>query len=67
MDFESKDTQPTNINETPNMESLMENEEEESSIDFKAIFVALWKHKLLYVIIVPLSLILGIIYAKSLP
>lgn len=42
-------------------------EEEESSIDFKAIFAALCKHKLLYVIIVPLSLIIGIIYAQSLP
>ena len=42
-------------------------EEEESSIDFKAIFTALCKHKLLYVIIVPLSIVIGAIYAKSLP
>ena len=64
MDFESKDTQSTNINETPETKVSIENE---SSIDFKVIFAALFKHKLLYVIIVPLSLILGIIYAKSLP
>ncbi len=67
MDFESKDTQLNHINETPESKSSIENEEEESSIDFKAIFAALCKHKLLYTIIVPLSLILGIIYAKSLP
>ena len=66
MDFESKDTQLNHINETPNNNLQIENEEE-SSIDFKAIFGALSKHKLLYIIIVPLSLILGIIYAKSLP
>ena len=41
--------------------------EEESIIDLKAIFVALWKHKLLYIIVLSLSLILGAIYAKSLP
>lgn len=41
--------------------------EEESSIDFKAIFSALWKHKLLYIIVLPLSIIIGAIYAKSLP
>lgn len=67
MDLESKDTQLNYINETPESKSSIENEEEESSIDFKAILTALWKHKLLYVIIVPLSLILGAIYAKSLP
>jgi len=66
MDFESKDTQSTNINETPDTKVSIENEEE-PSIDFKAIFVALWKHKLLYIFIVPLSLIIGAIYAKSLP
>lgn len=66
MDLESKDTQLNHINETPNNNLQIENEEE-SSIDFKAIFGALSKHKLLYIIIVPLSLILGIIYAKSLP
>lgn len=42
-------------------------EEEESSIDFKAILAALWKHKLLYVIVLPLVFIIGAIYAKSLP
>jgi len=42
-------------------------EEEGSSIDFKAIFAALWKHKLLYAIVLPLSFIIGAIYAKSLP
>ncbi len=67
MDFESKDTQLNHINETPDKNSAIENEEEESSIDFKAIFTALWKHKLLYTIVVPLSIILGAIYAKSLP
>jgi hypothetical protein len=41
--------------------------EEESSIDFNALFSAIWKHKLLYIIVLPLSLILGAIYAKSLP
>ena len=41
--------------------------EEESSIDFKAILDALWKHKLLYAIVVPLSIVVGAIYAKSLP
>jgi capsular polysaccharide biosynthesis protein len=67
MDFESKDTQSSNINKVSVKKSLIENEEEESSIDFKAIFAALCKHKLLYIIIVPLSLIFGIVYAKSLP
>ena len=66
MDFESKDTQLNHINETPDNNSIIENEEE-SSLDFKAILAALCKHKLLYVIIVPLSLTIGIIYAKSLP
>lgn len=66
MDLESKDIQSTTINETPDTKVSIENEEE-SSIDFKVIFAALCKHKLLYVIIVPLSLIIGIIYAKSLP
>ena len=66
MDFESKDTKLNHINETPDNNSQIENEEE-SSIDFKAIFAALWKHKLLYIIIVPLSLIIGSIYVKSLP
>ena len=42
-------------------------EEEESSIDFKAILAALWKHKLLYAIVLPLVFIIGAIYAKSLP
>lgn len=42
-------------------------EEEESSIDFKAILTALWKHKLLYIIVLPLSIVIGAIYAKSLP
>ena len=65
MDFESKDTQLNHINETPNNNLQIENEE--SSIDFKAIFAALWKHKLIYIIVVPLSLIIGAIYAKSLP
>ena len=51
------------INENINQAKL----EEESSIDFNAIFVALWKHKLLYLIVLPLSLIMGVIYAKSLP
>ena len=41
--------------------------EEESAIDFKAIFSALWKHKLLFIIVLPLSIIIGAIYAKSLP
>ena len=67
MDLESKDTQLNHINETPDNKSLMENEEEESSIDFKEIFAALWKHRLLYIIVLPLSIILGVIYAKSLP
>ena len=67
MDFESKDRQLRNINEVPNTKSLMEKEEEESSIDFKAIFTALWKHKLLYAIVLPLVFIIGAIYAKSLP
>ena len=67
MDLESKDTQLNHINEAPDNKLLIENAEEESSIDFKAIFAALWKHKLLYVIIVPLSLIVGLIYVKSLP
>lgn len=67
MDFESKDTQLNHINETSISKSSIENEEEESSIDFKAIFAALCKHKLLYIIVVPLSLIIGVIYAKSLP
>ena len=49
-----------NINE-------IELEEEGSSIDFKAIFAALWKHKLLYSIVLPLVFIIGAIYAKSLP
>lgn len=49
-----------NINE-------IELEEEGSSIDFKAIFAALWKHKLLYAIVLPLVFIIGAIYAKSLP
>ena len=67
MDLESKDTQLNHINEAPDNKLLIENAEEESSIDFKAIFAALCKHKLLYIIIVPLSLIIGVIYAKSLP
>ena len=67
MDFESKDTQLNHINEIPESKLSIENEEEKSSMDFKAIFAALWKHKLLYVIIVPLSLIIGVIYVKSLP
>ena len=67
MDLGSKDTQLNHINETPDNKSLMENEEEESSIDFKEIFAALWKHRLLYIIVLPLSIILGVIYAKSLP
>lgn len=67
MDFESKETQLNHINETPDSKSSIENEEEESSINFKAIFAALCKHKLLYVIVVPLSLIIGLLYAKSLP
>lgn len=66
MDFESKDTQLTNINQTPEPKVSIENEEE-TSVDFKAIFAAMWKHKLLYVIIVPLFLIIGAIFAKSLP
>ena len=33
--------------------------EEESSIDFNALFSAIWKHKILYMIALPLSLILG--------
>ncbi len=41
--------------------------EEESAIDFKAIFAAIWKHKLLYIIALPLVFIIGAIYAKSLP
>lgn len=41
--------------------------EEESAIDFNAIFAAIWKHKLLYIIVLPLSIIIGAIYAKSLP
>lgn len=67
MDFESKDTQLNHINETSKTKSSIENEEEESSIDFKAIFGALWKHRLLYTIILPLSIVIGAIYAKSLP
>lgn len=67
MDLETEDKISANINEPPVRSSQTETEEEESSIDFKAIFAALWKHKLLYVIVVPLSLIIGIIYAKSLP
>ena len=67
MDLESKDTQLNHINEAPDNKLLIENAEEESSIDFKAIFAALYKHKLLYIIIVPLFLIIGAIYAKSLP
>ena len=67
MDLESKDTQLNHINEAPDNKLLIENAEEESSIDFKAIFAALCKHKLLYIIILPLSLIIGVIYAKSLP
>ncbi len=67
MDLESKDTQLNHINETPNNNLQIENEEEESSIDFKAIFTALWKHKLLYAIVLPLVFIIGAIYAKSLP
>ncbi|WP_018464807.1 Wzz/FepE/Etk N-terminal domain-containing protein [Segatella paludivivens] len=65
MDLESKDTQSTNINETPDTKVSIENEE--NSIDFKAIFAALWKHKLLYIIVLPLSIVIGVIYAKSLP
>ncbi|MDN5554341.1 Wzz/FepE/Etk N-terminal domain-containing protein [Prevotella sp.] len=65
MDFESKDTQLNNINETHVKSS--QNGKDGSSIDFKAIFAALCKHKLLYIIIVPLSLIIGFFYAKSLP
>ena len=41
--------------------------EEETSIDFKGLFAALWKHKLLYAIVLPLSFIIGAIYAMSLP
>ena len=67
MDFESKDTQLNHINEAPDNNSPIENEEEESSIDFKAILAALWKHKLLYAIVLPLVFIIGAIYAKSLP
>lgn len=67
MDFESKDTQLNHINETPESKSSIEYEEEESSIDFKAILTALWKHKLLYIIVLPLSIVIGAIYAKSLP
>lgn len=52
------------INENINEPEL---EEEESSVDFKAILAALWKHKLLYVIVLPLVFIIGAIYAKSLP
>lgn len=52
------------INENINQPQV---EEEESAVDFKAIFAALWRHKLLYIIILPLSLIIGAIYAKSLP
>lgn len=67
MDLESKDTQLNHINETPESKSSIEYEEEESSIDFKAILTALWKHKLLYIIVLPLSIVIGAIYAKSLP
>ena len=66
MDLESNNTQLTNINETLDTKVSIENEEE-SSIDFKAILAALWKHKLLYMIVIPLSLIIGVIYTKSLP
>ncbi len=41
--------------------------EEESLIDFNALFSAIWKHKLLYIIVLPLSIVIGAIYAKSLP
>jgi capsular polysaccharide biosynthesis protein len=67
MDFESKDTQLNNIKETSYSKASFVSEGENSSIDFKAICTALWKHKLLYVIVIPLSLIIGAIYAKSLP
>lgn len=67
MDFESKDTQLNHIKETSDSKSSIEYEEEESSIDFKAILTALWKHKLLYIIVLPLSIVIGAIYAKSLP
>ena len=67
MDLESKGTQTTNKNEVLLKESLTQNESEKSSLDFKAIFAALWKHKLLYVIVLPLVFIIGAIYAKSLP
>ncbi|BCS85719.1 chain-length determining protein [Prevotella herbatica] len=66
MDFESKDTQLNHINEASDNNLKIENEEE-TSIDLKAVFAALCKHKLLYIIVIPLSLIIGIIYAKSLP
>ena len=67
MDLESKGTQTTNKNEVLLKESLTQNESEKSSLDFKAIFAALWKHKLLYAIVLPLVFIIGAIYAKSLP
>jgi len=56
-----------NINETPNRSSQIEIEKEKSTVDFKAIFAALCKHKLLYLIVLPLSIVIGAIYAKSLP
>ncbi len=62
--MEIEDNISTNKNETPDTKVSIE---EESSIDFKAIFAALWKHKLLYMIVLPLSIALGVIYAKSLP
>lgn len=42
-------------------------QDEESSIYLKAIFASFWKYKLLYIIILPISFLIGVIYAKSLP
>ena len=67
MDFESKDTQSSNINEVSVRDSLIDNEKEAHSLDFKVIFSAMWKHKFLYIIVLPLSIFFGVIYAQSLP
>lgn len=55
------------MNEENRLQNNPQWEEEESSIDFKALFGALKKHWKNYVIFISASVILGAVYALSLP
>ena len=55
------------MNEENRLQNNPQWEEEETSIDFKALFDALKKHWKNYVIFISASVILGAVYALSLP